>query len=352
MHIVSIVGARPQFVKASVVSRVLRDRGMEETLVHTGQHYDPAMSEIFFDELGIPPPDHNLDVGSGSHAEQTGAMMVGLERLMEARRPDGVLVYGDTNSTIAGALVAAKLVLPLAHVEAGLRSFNRAMPEEVNRIVTDRLSDLLFCPTETAVRQLASEGIVRGVSLTGDVMLEVTRHFAERADAQVALSGITHHEPGRYGVATVHRAENADDPARLAGILEGLASLEFPVVLPLHPRTRRRIDQQVVPSNVDLIEPLGYLPMLTLVRNARCVLTDSGGLQKEAVWLGTPCVTLREETEWVETLVGGWNRLAGADPVRIREAVDRRPTGRPPEFGNAPGGPASALIATALESLG
>lgn len=349
MHILSIVGARPQFVKASIVSRVLRERGMVETLVHTGQHYDHGMSAVFFEELGIPEPDHNLGVGSGTHARQTGEMLVGIERLLIDNRPDTVVVYGDTNSTLAGALAAAKLHVPVAHVEAGLRSFNRRMPEEINRVMTDHLSDLLFCPTGTAVENLSAEGLTSGVVTTGDVMLEATRHFAERASDRVPLSSVVDYDTGAYAVATIHRAENVDVPERLEGILQGLRDLDLPVILPLHPRTRKMLGDRVLPSHVVVVDPLSYLAMLTLVSNARCVLTDSGGLQKEALWLGTPCITLRDETEWVETLEGGWNRLAGADPQAILEAYRARPTGPIPEFGSAPGGPASVLIARSLE---
>ena len=351
MHIVSIVGARPQFVKASVVSRTLRLGGIREVLVHTGQHYDAGMSAVFFEELDIPKPDRDLGVGSGTHARQTGAMLVGIEQLLTDDRPDAVLVYGDTNSTLAGALAAAKMHVPVAHVEAGLRSFNRRMPEEINRVMTDHLSSLLFCPTETAVRNLAAEGVTRGVVSTGDVMLEATRHFAGIAAVRAPLSGLTPLEPGQYAGATVPRAENTDDAVRLRGILEGLGRIGMPVILPLHPRTARRLDGIGIPGNVEIREPAGYLAMLTLVRNARCILTDSGGLQKEALWLGVPCVTLREETEWVETLSGGWNRLAGADPERIGEAVLERPTGPAPEFGRKPEGAASDLITQSLLGL-
>ena len=329
MRVVTIIGARPQFVKAAVVSRELAASGIDESLIHTGQHYDREMSAVFFEELGIPEPAVNLDVGSGSHAEQTGEIMVRLEDfLLKHGGADLLMVYGDTNSTIAGALVASKLLIPLAHVEAGLRSFNRRMPEEINRIVTDRLSDLLFCPTATAVENLRLEGIEDGVHLTGDVMLDATLLFADVADKQVDLEALTGPDDAPYYVATVHRAENTDDPVRLRQILEGLGRLDGPVVLPLHPRTRGRLDGVAVPGNIRLIEPVGYLAMLALVKRARAVLTDSGGLQKEALWLGVPCVTLRDETEWVETLAGGWNQVVGADPDRIVEAVARRP--RPP----------------------
>jgi UDP-GlcNAc3NAcA epimerase len=332
MRVCSIVGARPQFIKAAIVSRALAQAGIEEILIHTGQHYDFQLDRIFFEELGLPAPHVHLGVGSGTHAVQTGQMMIRLEAALLALqpKPDWVLVYGDTNSTLAGALVAAKLKLPLAHVEAGLRSFNRFMPEEINRVVTDHLSQLLFAPTPTAVENLRREGITQGVYLTGDVMAEAVRCYAEIARRRVPLESLTTHVPGAYYVATVHRAENTDDPSRLQGIFEGLGQLALPVILPLHPRTRARLDGTIwIPANVELREPVGYLAMLTLVQHARAVLTDSGGLQKEAIWLGIPCITLREETEWVETLEGGWNQLVGADPDRIAAAATRRPTGKP-----------------------
>ncbi len=347
--VISIVGARPQFIKAAVVSRALADADVEECVVHTGQHYDPQMSQVFFDELGIPAPAVNLEIGSGSHAVQTGEMMVALERFIEARsRPGFVLVYGDTNSTLAGALVAAKMNVPLAHVEAGLRSFNRRMPEEVNRVVTDHLSQLLFCPTQVAVDNLAREGVAAGVHLTGDVMLDATRFFAGHAADHAPLASITPHASGGYYLATIHRAENTDAPARLKSIFDGLGRLDAPVLLPLHPRTRARLDGLSVPGNVEVLEPAGYLAMLTLIRNARTVLTDSGGVQKEAYWLETPCVTLRDETEWVETLEHGWNQLCDADPDAIAAAAARRPDGPRLSFGAVPGGTASALIARLL----
>ena len=350
MHIVTVVGARPQFVKAAAVRRALVDAGIRETLVHTGQHYDPEMSAVFFEELGLPDPDANLGVGSGTHAVQTGETMMRLEALLtQSPLPDGLLVYGDTNSTLAGALVAAKLGIPLIHVEAGLRSFQRDMPEEINRVVTDRLSSALCCPTETAVRNLAAEGIVEGVHRTGDVMLDATRLFAEAAERSAPLESVTPHDAGAYYVATVHRAGNADDPERLSGIFDGLGRLGAPVVIPLHPRTRARLKGVYVPENVEVTEPLSYLRMLTLVRHARAVLTDSGGLQKESLWLGVPCVTLREETEWTETLEGGWNRLAGADPVRIAEAARMRPD--TPAKSRGGGSNAAARIAALIAAL-
>jgi UDP-GlcNAc3NAcA epimerase len=348
MTVLSVIGARPQFVKAAVVSHAIRDLGIEEILVHTGQHYDERMSEVFFDELGIPRPDVNLEVGSGSHAVQTGGMMTALESLiLTGERPDWVLVYGDTNSTIAAALVAAKLHIPVAHVEAGLRSFNRRMPEEINRIVTDRISRLLFCPTQTAVDHLATEGITEGVLLSGDVMLDATLHFAEMASERVPLSEVTELSAGSYHVSTVHRAENTDSPERMAAILTALGGLSKPVLLPAHPRVKKLLGD--VPPNIHVREPATYLELLTLVRNADKVFTDSGGLQKEAVWLGRPCVTLRDETEWVETQAGGWNQVVGADAESILRAEHQSPAGEAPDFGRPDvGSSASARIAQAL----
>jgi UDP-GlcNAc3NAcA epimerase len=351
MTILTVVGARPQFIKAAVVSHALKEAGLNEEIVHTGQHYDADMSDVFFGELGIPAPTHNLEVGSGSHAVQTGAMMTGLEALVSGTsRPDMIMVYGDTNSTVAAAMVAAKASIPLAHVEAGLRSFNRAMPEEINRIVTDRLSDWLFCPTQTAVDHLASEGMTDGVVLSGDVMLDATRFFAARAAEQRPLSTLTELAPDSYYLATVHRAENTDDPERLAAIFDTLGKLDAPVLLPLHPRTRQKVASMDLAPSIRILTPMSYLSMLTLISNSRSVLTDSGGLQKETVWLGKPCVTLRDETEWVETLERGWNVLAGASPKVILDAVASWPEGEPPAFGEAPKGTASNLIADTLKN--
>lgn len=352
MRVCTIVGARPQFVKAAVVSRALTAAGIEEVLVHTGQHYDATMSRVFFDELSIPRPAVNLEVGSGSHAVQTGAMMTGLETFLQAQPTmDGVVIYGDTNSTLAGALVAAKLHIPVAHVEAGLRSFNRRMPEEVNRVVADQLATLLFCPTQTAIDNLRNEGITEGVHLTGDVMLDATRFFGDEAATHAPLGTLTTQGPQTYYLATVHRAENTDDPARLAGIFGGLGRAEVPVLLPLHPRTRARLGDLVLPENVKLMEPVPYLAMLTLVRHAKAVLTDSGGLQKEAFWLGVPCVTLREETEWVETLDNGWNRLVGANEEAVAAALQQKPTGPQQPLGEGPDGSSpSQNIARMLKS--
>lgn len=348
LTILTIVGARPQFIKAAAVSPVVRQRH-REILLHTGQHYDDAMSERFFRELAIPTPDIELGVGSGPHGEQTGRMLVGIERAIADTKPDAVMVYGDTNSTLAGALAAAKMQVPIAHVEAGLRSFNRAMPEEINRVVTDTLSTMLFCPSETAVANLAREGMVRGVHHVGDVMWDVLNVFAPaRADAAIlAETGVT---AGEYVVVTVHRAENTDSPARLAAILRAIERLPVTVVFPVHPRITPSIAAQAFGPHVKLMAPLGYGEMMTLVRNSRAVLTDSGGLQKEAYWLGVPCVTLRDETEWVETVAAGWNTLTGADQDRIQAAVQRstRPGRRDPLYGE---GGVAAKIVTLLDDL-
>lgn len=345
LTIATIVGARPQFIKAAPVSRAIAahnaahpDRLIHEALVHTGQHYDHEMSAIFFAELGLPDPAHHLGVGSGTHGVQTGEMLKALEPVLARERPSLVLVYGDTNSTLAGALAAAKLHVPVAHVEAGLRSFNRRMPEEVNRVVTDHLSTWLFCPSEQAVRNLSREGIDRHVYLVGDVMYDVVRWHLRRAPSGEALERLRL-SPGSYALVTVHRAENTDDPARLRAIFAALGSLAtdgMRVVLPLHPRTRHALETSgIIPAGVETIPPASHEQMLTLQANARVILTDSGGVQKEAYWLGVPCVTLREETEWVETLAEGWNVLAGSDPARILDAARREPPAgkRPPLYG-------------------
>jgi len=327
MQFVTIVGARPQFIKAAPLSAELRQRH-REYLVHTDQHYDANMSDVFFEELNIPPPDRHLGVGSGSHAAQTAAMLVGIEQVLQEVKPDAVIIYGDTNSTVAGALAAAKLHIPIAHVEAGLRSFDRRIPEEINRVVADHLSTWLFAPSEVSVRQLAAEGIAQGVYDVGDIMADSVRLFAPLARERSKLLETLGLARGGYFAATVHRAGNTDDPQRLAGILEGLARAPLPVVLPLHPRTRAAIARCGLEAsfpnqfrNIRRIEPLGYLDVLALQQNAAAILTDSGGIQKEAYYLGVPCITLRDETEWVETVEAGWNRLVGADAARIASAA-------------------------------
>lgn len=353
MHVMTIVGARPQFIKAAVVSRVLRGRaGVRESIVHTGQHYDQNMSDVFFTELDIPKPAVHLGVGSGGHGKQTGEMLAGLEKAMLELKPDWVLVYGDTNSTLADALAAAKLHIPIAHVEAGLRSFNRRMPEEINRVVADVLSTLLFVPTETGVRNLAAEGITKNVVRTGDVMYDAALYYGDRAgDKALQDAGVT---AGQYVLCTVHRAENTDDPARLAGILDGVTRVasRLPVVLPLHPRTRNILKQQGggEPAGVKIVDPVPYLDMVALERSAAAVLTDSGGVQKEAYFYGVPCVTMRDETEWTETVEAGWNELVGAEASRIERAVTRalagKPAAHPALYGD---GHAGEQIADALQ---
>lgn len=323
MKIVSIVGARPQFIKAAAVSRLLRERD-REILVHTGQHYDYEMSGIFFDGLDLPRPEAHLGVGSASHGAQTGAMLKGIEDVLLADRPDYVLIYGDTNSTLAGALAASKLSVPVAHVEAGLRSFNRRMPEEINRVVADHLADLLLCPSDTAVRNLAAEGVTRNVHLVGDVMLDILKWAQQRlADKPPEIMARLNLTKQHYLLATVHRSENTDELARLSQILTAFNSLDEPVIFPVHPRTRKVITDACcrIERHVRLIDPVGYLDMVALAGAARRILTDSGGLQKEAYWLGVPCLTMRGETEWVETVEAGWNTLVGADVRTIIEAV-------------------------------
>jgi UDP-N-acetylglucosamine 2-epimerase len=355
MNIVSIIGARPQFIKAAPVSRVLRQRH-REMLVHTGQHYDHGMSAVFFDELGIPEPDINLGLGSGSHGQQTGRMLMAIEELLlglqfpenfrvsgKLERPACVIVYGDTNSTLAGALAAAKLGIPVAHVEAGLRSFNRAMPEEHNRVLTDHCADLLFCPTPTAVGLLAQEGITRGVYLVGDVMVDALRAHAELARQRSTILDRLGLAPRRYLLATVHRPYNTDVVDNLRSIFAAFGEIhrltKEPIVLPLHPRTAKAMNGLALspPAGVHCIDPVGYLDMLALEQAARLILTDSGGVQKEAYCLAVPCVTLRPETEWVETVQAGWNVVVGADWQAIVQAatVHTWPAeSPPPAFGD------------------
>jgi len=324
MRIVTIVGARPQFVKAAVVSRVLRPVA-REVLVHTGQHYDANMSDVFFRELEIPAPDYHLGVGSAPHGAQTGEMLKQIERLLLDEKPDSVLVYGDTNSTLAGALAAAKLHIPVAHVEAGLRSFNRRMPEEVNRVLTDHMSSLLFAPTDASVFNLEREGISTGVCQVGDVMYDAVLRHLEQARKRSHILDRYELHPGGYVLATLHRAENTDDPQRLQNILSAFAEIsrDFPVIFPVHPRTRRLVDglPPVLGESLLMVEPVSYFDMLRLESSARCIVTDSGGVQKEAFFLRVPCVTTRDESEWVETIETGWNTLAGADTERIVKAV-------------------------------
>jgi UDP-N-acetylglucosamine 2-epimerase len=334
MKISHIVGARPQFIKAAMVSKAWNN-GSSEAILHTGQHYDENMSRLFFVELGLPEPAINLDAGSGTHAEQTSRMLVGIEHFALEYRPDWMLVYGDTNSTLAGALCAAKLGIPVAHVEAGLRSFNRSMPEEINRIVADRLSDLLFCPTEQAVINLSHEGLTAGVFNVGDVMADGLFYFLRQASEKSHVMETLGIQPGNYALATIHRAGNVDDAGHLSSILAGLEHTNFPIIFPVHPHTRNSLKEfnLSLPANVYAVEPLGYLDMLMLMKHADCILTDSGGIQKEAYLLGTRCITLRDETEWVETVSAGWNCLTGSDSVKItRQFMNFRPSGGRPDI--------------------
>jgi UDP-GlcNAc3NAcA epimerase len=351
VRILSVVGNRPQFVKSAPLSLALRAQGHEEVVLHTGQHYDRELSDVFFEELQLAPPQHRLGVGSGTHGEQTGRMLPGIEAAIAEERPDAVLVYGDTNSTLAGALAAAKLLVPVAHVEAGLRSFDRTMPEEVNRALVDRMSTLLLCPSETARANLAAEGMTEGVHVVGDVMYDASLRLApiarERSTA-LADAGV---EPGGYLVLTLHRQANVE-PEPLARVAAALAQLAAPVVFPAHPRTRAALaDSRIdLPENVRLLPPAGYLDFAALASQARVVLTDSGGVQKEAYWYGVPCVTLRESTEWTETVEAGWNVLAGTDPARIVAAAAGAapPRERPPLYGD---GRAAERIADLMSTI-
>lgn len=325
IKLLTVVGARPQFVKAAVVSRALRATpAIEESIVHTGQHFDDNMSAVFFEELAIPKPAFNLDIHGGRHGQMTGRMLEAIEAVLAEQAPHAVMVYGDTNSTLAGALAAAKLHIPVLHIEAGLRSFNRRMPEEINRVLSDHLSSLLFCPTREAVRNLASEGITAGIHNVGDVMYDATlfaRRAAERSSAVLARLGLS---PGGYSLCTLHRAENTDDPERFARVLRYLeaAAGAGPVVFPIHPRTRQTLDRSgLSPKGLLLIEPVGYFDMHRLLSGARQVLTDSGGVQKEAYFHRVPCVTLRDETEWVETIAAGWNRLWTCETYKERGEI-------------------------------
>ena len=327
MKIVSIVGARPQFIKAAPVSVALRKQH-EERLLHTGQHYDDNMSKVFFEDLGIPRPDINLEIGSDSHARQTAAIMIGVENYLQQEKPDVVLVYGDTNSTLAGAIAAAKLHIKIAHVEAGLRSFNRDMPEEINRIVADKVADILFCPTATAVKNLAGEGITTGVFNIGDVMFDAALKFAPIAEQKSQILERLLIQPKKVFLLTLHRAENTDSYKNLRNIVTAIIQSNKIIVFPAHPRTVKLLKQFQLyqkldrADNISLIEPVSYIDMIVLEKNAEKILTDSGGVQKEAYFYQVPCVTLRNETEWVETVADGWNCLVGADIEKILAAIN------------------------------
>ena len=348
MRVLSVVGARPQFVKAALLSAELARRGVEEILVHTGQHYDASMSDVFFDELALPAPKYELGVGSGGHGMQTGEMMRRLEPVVQAEAPDWVVVYGDTNSTMAGALVAAKLNVPVAHVEAGLRSFNRRMPEEINRIVADHVSSLLLVPNVRAATQLAAEGLVEGVYEVGDLMVDLVARVAREIPEHPGILDRIGVSPRTYAVATIHRASNTDDPETFARLVEGLRGVDMTVVFPVHPRTRTVAEANGIGrgDNIIPVSPLPYGEMVALMSRACAVFTDSGGIQKEAYVLRVPCVTLRDETEWLETLENGWNVLAGSDPQRIARSARRlMPAKQTAHYGD---GRAAASITDAL----
>lgn len=343
MRVLTVVGNRPQFVKAAAVSHRLRAVG-EEVLVHTGQHYDATLSQVFFEELGLPAPEHRLDLGGGSNTAQTARMLAALEPLLAEEAPDAVLVYGDTNSTLAGALAAAQAQIPVAHVEAGMRSHDRTMPEELNRVLTDHASALLLCSSAGPAERLAAEQVEGEIVVVGDVMVDIAMLLGPRAradDDPIRAAGV---EPGAYLLATAHRAGNVDDPARLRALVEVLAAVPGPVVLPLHPRTRARLQAAglldgLAERGIRAVDPLGYLEFTSLLVHARAVLTDSGGVQKEAYLAGVPCVTLRDRTEWTETVDVGWNTLVGLDPAAARAALDGTPPSeRPPLYGDGRAG--------------
>jgi len=334
MKIIHVVGARPQFIKAAMISKAWNSSD-GEYLLHTGQHYSEKMSRLFFDELKLRKPDINLKVGSSNHAKQTSKMLTGIDQYLEDIQPDHVIIYGDTNSTLAGALAASKRGIPLSHVEAGLRSYNRSMPEEINRIVSDHLSNLLFCPTEQAVKNLSTEGVQDNVHLVGDVMADGLLFFIEIAKKQSKILELLDLQPKKYVLATAHRNGNVDDKKKLSQIVEGLRGIDQVVVLPLHPRTKKMVEvfNLSFSENVRVLDPVGYLDMLILEENAECILTDSGGIQKEAYLLGVRCITMREETEWVEAVDAGWNLLVGANHEKIISGFyDFRPEENRPQI--------------------
>jgi UDP-N-acetylglucosamine 2-epimerase len=351
LRIVTVIGNRPQFVKAAAVSRLLRAEH-DELLVHTGQHHDDELSTVFVEELGVPRPERELGIHGGTNTEQTARMLAALAPLLREERPGAVLVYGDTNSTLAGGLAAAQAAVPVAHVEAGMRSFDRTMPEELNRVLTDHLSDVLLCPSDTAVENLEREHVAGRVELVGDVMVDVALLFQPRAMRDTAPLERADVAPGEYVLITAHRAGNVDDPARLRALVDLLLALTHPAVMPLHPRTRARLEaagwlgELEAAPRLRLQPPLGYLEFTALLGHARAVLTDSGGVQKEAYLAGVPCVTLRDTTEWVETVRVGWNVLVDLDAARALAALERTPPAqRPPLYGD---GRAGARVVAAL----
>ncbi|WP_218946415.1 non-hydrolyzing UDP-N-acetylglucosamine 2-epimerase [Acinetobacter sp. YH12134] len=356
MKILTVIGARPQFIKASVVSAAIeKTAGLSEEIIHTGQHFDANMSNIFFDQLGIPKPHYQLDINSGSHGSMTGRMLEAIEKICLESKPDRLMVYGDTNSTLAGALAASKLHIPVAHIEAGLRSFNMRMPEEINRILTDQVSDILFCPTETAVKNLKNEGFESKpvqVLNVGDVMQDSSMFFAERAVKGEALKAVPE---SNFIVATLHRAENTDDPVRLKAIVDALNYIHkniLPVVLPLHPRTQKVVKSLGLKLEMLVLEPVGYLEMIWLLKHCNAVVSDSGGVQKEAFFFKKPCITMRDQTEWVELIENGVNVLAGADTQKIidfTQAMLNKTIEDPSNLYG--GGKASQNIANVLASI-
>lgn len=375
MKILTIIGTRPQFIKAAVISRAIAAHNrlnpnaahLTEIIIHTGQHYDDGMSSIFFRELEIPEPVYNLGIGSGMHGQQTGEMLIAIEKVLMAEQPDCVLVYGDTNSTLAGALAAAKMHINIAHVEAGLRSFNRKMPEEVNRIITDHLSGLLFCPSQTAVNNLAAEGIITSslrnhhrspiianqydVSVVGDVMADALEFAISRNSKHSDILNRQDLKRGKYLLATIHRSENTDNRQRLKNIMSAFDDLNETVVFPVHPRSKKILAEikYMPPPHIKLLDPVGYFDMVALEQSARMIMTDSGGMQKEAYWLKVPCITLRNETEWIETVESGWNILTGSNQQKIINAVQHftPPTDHPPLYGDSR--VAEKIVGTLLE---
>ena len=340
MKIITIIGARPQFIKAAVVSRAIRQRSLEitEVIIHTGQHFDANMSDIFFEELDIPKPNYHLGVGGGSHAQNTGRMLEKIEEVLLKEKPNYVLVYGDTDSTLAGALAAVKLHIPVAHVEAGLRSFNRKMPEEINRILTDHASDLLFTPTLTAVKNLTNEGIAsEKIKQVGDVMYDAALFYGAKVETASTIISDLGIQPKKYALMTLHRAENVDNKVRLSAILDGLAHYENIIIWPLHPRTKKMMEEFgiTIPQNIKIVDPVGYLDMIMLEKKAALIATDSGGVQKEAYFHKVPCITLRDQTEWIELVAQGANILTGAETNVIKEALQKSATLNPEIF-NSP----------------
>lgn len=321
MKVLNIIGARPQFIKVGIVNKSLIEQPKFNSIIlHTGQHYDENMSKVFFDELEISRPNYNLNVGSGSHGKQTAAMLSGIEEVLIKEKPDWVIVYGDTNSTVAGSLAASKLHIKIAHVEAGLRSFNRLMPEEINRIATDHISDLLFAPTENAMTLLEKEGLLKKSIFSGDVMYDSILYYSKLAEEKINIKNIT--KLTDFYIATIHRQENTDDLKRLQSIFNAFSELDFPVILPIHPRTKNILENISFNDNIKIIEPVSYLGMIQLLKNCKKVLTDSGGLQKEAYFLKKQCITLRDETEWTETLNNNWNFIVGAETNLILEKIN------------------------------